>query len=487
MNNSLRSQTLQAFFWVFFERVGNQGIQFVVSIILARLLLPEEFGLLAMLTVFIAVGQTFINSGFGQALIQRENVTHVDECSVFYFNIFLGFLSAGLLCLAAPLISVFYQQPLLGPLTYALSLNLVINAFGVVQVTLLTRHIDFKTQLKIGVIATIISGAIGVAMAFTGFGVWSLVAQSLAANLLHTLMLWVFNSWRPSLVFSLTSLREMFAFGSRLLASGLLDTIFDNIYLIVIGKIFSPVSLGYYTRAKGMQQLIVFNMSDIIRRVTFPVFSKVQNDRPRLKRGIRNALLMLALINFPIMIGLAVVAKPLVLVLLTETWLPCVPYLQLLCVVGLLYPLHVLNLNALSAQGRSDLFFRLEVIKKVTVVLAIIITYRWGVAAMIHGQIFVSVFAYYLNTYYSGKLLDYPMTEQVRDFLPYLAATSIMGVGVYMIRYVAIFSNQLMLLVAQVVAGFVCYAGICYCFRVSAFMEVVAMIKSRKLGVVYTE
>ena len=266
-------------------------------------------------------------------------------------------------------------------------------------------------------------------MAYRGFGVWSLVAQSLGSNLFHTVLLWLFHRWRPAWAFSFVSLRTMFSFGSKLLFSGLLNTVFDNLYLIVIGKVFSASDLGFYSRAKGLQQLPVKNISGSVGRVTFPIFSSVQDDKARLKRGLRKALTTISMLNFPMMIGLAVVARPLVLVLLTEKWLPCVPYLQLLCAVGLLYPLHAINLNVLKAQGRSDLFFRLEILKKILVVIAIAITYRWGISAMICGGIATSCLCYCLNTYYTRKLLDYPVTEQIRDLLPSLILASVMGGG----------------------------------------------------------
>ncbi|MBW2662678.1 MAG: lipopolysaccharide biosynthesis protein [Deltaproteobacteria bacterium] len=484
MSDGLKNKTLHALFWSFFERIGQQGVQFIISIILARLLLPEQFGLIAMLTIFMAIAQSFINSGFGQALIQKQDATHIDECSIFYFNILVGFFAAGLLCLAAPWIAGFYNQPLLVPLTYALSLNLIINAFGLVQITLLTKHIDFKTQLKVSVIATVISGTIGVTMAFNGFGVWSLVAQSLSGNLFRTALLWLFNTWRPSLVFSFVSLRGMFAFGSKLLCAKLIATIFNNIYLIVIGKMFSATDLGFYSRAKGLQQLPVDNISGIVSRVSFPVFSSVQDDKPRLKRGVRKALLMLAMVNFPLMIGLAVVARPLVMVLLTEKWAPCIPYLQLLCVVGILYPVHVINLNVLTAQGRSDLFFRLEILKKILIVIAISVTYRWGIIAMIYGQIVTSCLGYFLNAYYTGKMLDYPITEQIQDLIPSLALAGIMGLGVYALKYAHI-ANQLALLSAQIMTGIVLYAVLCYIFRISSFMDVIEMVKSKLLNLRY--
>ncbi len=477
-HDGLKNKTLRALFWGFLERFGQQSFQFVITIILARLLLPEEFGLIAMVRIFMAIATSFINSGFGQALIQKQNATHIDECSIFYFNILVGFLAAGLMCLAAPWIAVFFNQPLLVPLTCVLSLNLIINAFGIVQRTLLTKQIDFKAQFKVSVIATAISGIIGVTMAFNGFGVWSLAVQSLGSNLLRTILLWIFSTWRPSLIFSFTALRKMFAFGSRMLASGLLDTLFNNIYLIVIGKLFSPVCLGFYTRARGLQTLPVRNISTIIKRVTFPVFSLVQDDKLRLKHAVRKALTTLALINFPLMVGMAVVAKPLVLVLLTEKWLPCVPYLQLLCMVGILYPFNMINLNVLIAQGRSDLFLRLEILKKVLVVLAIVATCRWGIIAMIYGQIATSCLSYCLNSYYTGKMLDYPITDQIHDFIHSLLLACIMGSGIYVLNYTPI-NNQLVLLLVQIMTGVLIYTGLCYIFRISAFMEVVEMVKPK--------
>ena len=395
MLDGLKSKTLHGLFWSFFERVGQQGIQFFISIILARLLLPEEFGLIGMLTIFMAIAQSFMDSGFGSALIQKKEATHVDECSIFYFNILVGALMAGGLCVTAPWIATFYDQPLLVPLTRLLSLNLVINAFGLVQTQILTRQINFKTQMKVSMLATLLSGIIGVTLALQGFGVLSLVVQSLSSNLFRTIFLWCFNTWRPTWVFSFRALREMFGFGSRLLLSGLLDTIFRNIYLVIIGKIFSPAALGFYSRAKSLQQLPVNNLSSVVCRVTFPVFSTMQHDPVRLKRGVKRALGTMMLVNLPLMIGLAVVARPLVVVLLTEKWLPCVFYLQLLCVAGVFYPLHVINLNVLTSLGRSNLFLRLEILKKILTVVAVVVTYRWGIAAMIYGQIVTSFLAYY--------------------------------------------------------------------------------------------
>jgi teichuronic acid exporter len=471
LKTDLKRTTAHGLFWSFFERIGQQGIQFLIAVILARLLLPEQFGLIAMLTIFMAVAQSFVESGFGSALIQKQDATHLDECSVFYFNILVGFLVAGALFFSAPWIAAFYQIPLLTPLARVLSLNLIINAFGVVQTTLLTKRIDFKAQMKVSVIAAVLSGSIGISMAFRGYGVWSLVAQSIAGNLFRTSLLWVFLPWRPSRIFSWTSLRSMFSFGSKLLFSGLLDTIYNNLYLVVIGKMFSPMELGYYTRAEQTQRFPVANLSSTVGRVTFPVFSSMQDDNARLKRATRKALSNLAMINFPLMIGLAVVAKPLVLVLLTDKWLPSVPYFQLLCVVGMLYPLHVINLNVLMAQGRSDLFFRLEIYKKATITAAIFLTARWGIIAMIYGQIATSVIAYYMNSYYTGRLISYPASEQIKDTFPILSLSLLMGFGVFMAGYIPL-QNNLVMLLSQVSIGVILYISLCSFAKISSFVEI---------------
>jgi len=473
MSRSLKSKTVHALFWSFLERGGEQGIRFVVSVILARILFPEQFGLIAMLTIFIALARSLVDSGFGSALIQKKEITHEDKCSVFYFNIVLGFVMAGLLCLAAPWIAAFFGAPLLTPLTRVLSITLVTSSFGIIHGILLSKQLDFKMWLKVRLISTFISGLVGISMAYKGFGVWSLVAQQLTSSVVNALSLWVLCSWRPSLTFSVAALRGMFGFGSKLLVSSIIDTFFKHIYLIVIGKVFAPAQLGYFGRARGIQQLPVNNLSIPVKRVTFPVFSTIQDDKERLKRLVHKAMTTLVLIHFPIMIGLAIVAEPLVIVLLTEKWVPCIPYLQLLCFAGLLYPLHLINVNVLIAQGRSDLFLRLEIVKKILTIIAIAITWRWGIKALIYGQIAQSFIAYYLNCYYTGKILRYPFQEQVADVMPYLSAASLMGAGVYVIRLAPI-ESRLMLLVGQVVTGALLYTTLCYGFRLTAFKEAVS-------------
>ncbi len=476
---SLKNKTISALSWSAIDRFGSQGVQFVISIILARLLLPEQFGLIGMLTIFFAVAQTFVNSGFGSALIQKQDATHIDECSIFYFNIFVGFVAVGVLWLCAPLIAAFYDQPILTPLTRFLSLNIIINSFALIQTTLLSKNIDFKTQTKVSIVSAVLSGIIGIILAYQGLGVWALAIQQVCGNLFRAIFLWLWFAWRPSLVFSFAALRQLFGYGSKLLLSGLLDTIFQNIYLIVIGKLFSPAALGFYTRAKLFQQMTSENFTSILSRVSFPIFSTLQNEPVRLKYAVKKSLTFSAYVVFPAMIGLAVVAEPLVIVLLTEKWLPCVPYLQLLCVIGLTYPLHVFNLSVLKSKGRSDLFLRLEIIKKVLITLNIVVTWRWEIEAMICGQIVLTLIAYYLNSYYTASLINYSTWEQIKDLMPALTAALLMGAGVFAIQRLLPQSSALLNLLVQIGSGMLLYAAISKLLHLSVFDEIVLEIRGR--------
>jgi teichuronic acid exporter len=470
MDDSLKSKTLRAVSWTFFEAVGVRGTQFIVGIVLARLLVPEQFGLIGMLAVFMAVAQSLLDSGFGAALIQKRDVAHVDTCSIFYFNIVVGFVAAGLLCLAAPWIAAFYHQPILTPLTRAMSAIIVINSFALVQNTILTRELNFRAMTKVSLIGSVLSGIVGISAAAAGFGVWSLVVQQLSNAFVHTVLLWLVSPWRPAWVFSRKSLRGMFGFGSRVMASGLLNTIFANIYWLTIGKLFSAMDLGYFTRAQKMQELPTLTLSWMVGRVTFPVFSSIQDDRVRVKRGLRKVLTSLAFVSFPITVGILVTARPLVIVLLTEKWAPCVPYLRLLCLAGLLFPMNWFNTNVLYAIGRSDLCFRLEVIKKTLIVISIAILWRWGIEALIWGQVVVSILSYGFNSYYNGVLIGYPIWEQVRDLMPYAVPTVVMGLGVYLIGHIPLPSDWLLLLI-QMFTGVALCLGFARLLRLPEFLE----------------
>ncbi len=478
VTENLKDSTINALSWSFLESVVTRALRFVVSVILARLLFPEEFGLIGMLLIFIAVAQVFVQSGFDAALIQKSDATEADICSIFYFNILVAVLAAGALCLAAPWIASFYGQPVLAPMTRALSLTLVVDSLAAVHSTLFTKEINFKAITITSLVANLFSGLIGVFMAVKGFGVWSLIAQQISISLVTSITLWVLSPWRPKLMFSLESLRRMFGFGSRMLFSGILNQVFENIYFVVIGKMFSAADLGLFTRAKTIQELPSLTLSNVVGRVTFPVFSKSQGDPDRLKRGLRKALKALVLLNFPLMVGLAVVARTLVIVLVGQKWAGCIPFLQLLCVVGLLFPLQSMNLNILMAMGRSDLFLRLAIIKRVLTVLNIVIASHWGVLGIIYGMVGLSLVFFYLNSYYTECLIGYSRVEQVKDFLPYIGVAAIMGVSVFSIGSIK-FSHLIYLLLIQIFTGACVYAGLCRVFRLTAFIEVSQELSAR--------
>jgi O-antigen/teichoic acid export membrane protein len=467
---SLTARTLGALRWSALLTVGEQGMRVLVSLIIARLLLPEEYGLTAMILVFVGIAEVLISSGFARAIIQSREPSHLELCSVFYFNIAVALVCAGLLAAGGPLIAAFYHLPILAPLAAVMSIDLVISAFGLVQNTLLTKRLDFKAQFWAKLAGTVSSGVVGIGMAWQGCGVWSLVGQCLVANGVMVGCYWLGANWRPSLAFKFYALKPMFSFGSKLLASSLLDVFFRNIYLIVIGKAFSAADLGLYTRAQQLQQIPVDNICTITDRVMFSSFASIQHDKQHLRRALRKSITALSMIVFPAMVGLAAVAKPLVLVVLTAKWAGCIPFLQWLCAGGALFPMQMINLSALTAQGRSDLFLRLEVIKKCVLIVAVAVTWQWGIMVMIYGQIAAMLVCYFLNSYYTDKFLDYGLVAQLKDMIPYGFSSLVMG-GVLCVIQAGNWNSNLLLLVVQVFTGAAVYLVLCRLLSLGAFME----------------
>ncbi|MFH1115223.1 MAG: MOP flippase family protein [Pseudomonadota bacterium] len=480
--SDLKTKTISALIWSSTDKAGVYLLQFVMGIVLARLLEPADFGLVGMLTIFLVLIQIFTDGGLSAALIQKKEPTNEEFSTIFYFNVLSAALGAGILFLCAPLVAGFYNEPLLDPLTKVLSLNLVFGSFGLVQSTRMTKRLDFRTQTKITLIATASSGFFAIMAALHGFGVWSLVIRELSGNVVRTTLFWMSSDWRPSPAFSIRRLREMLGFGSRLLASSLLFRLVDQADLVVIGKAFSAQDLGFYTRAGSLARVAPSGFSVVVNRVTFPVFSTIQDEPRRLKNGLKKILRVLALINLPAMTGLFVVALPTVELLLTPKWTPCVPYVRLLCLVGLLHPLHVINLPVLLAMGRSDLYLRLAIIKAVLTLSNAAVAWRFGIEALIWGQVALSIVCYYVNSYYTGILIGYSFLEQVRDLFPYLLGAVAMAVVIYPVKWL-VPNNNLALLACQTVFGGLIYIGICRVFKLAGYMEVRGMLRSRMSAV----
>lgn len=479
MTSSLKGKTVKGLIWSTLERFSVQGIQFVVMIIMARMLTPNDYGLVGMLTVFIAVSQSLVDSGFSQALIRKLDRTETDNSTVFYFNIAVGIILYGLLFAIAPLIADFYKEPQLTLITRVISLSILFNSFVVVQLALLTVKIDFKTQAKAAMIATLVSGGLGIWMAASGYGVWSIVAQQLTNLGISTILLWHLAHWRPRLTYSWKSFHELFGFGSKLMVSGLIDTVFRNIYLIVIGRMFSAADLGYYTRAHQFTDFPSSNITGIIQRVTYPILCSIQNEDERLSNIYRKFLRLSAFIIFPLMMGLAAVAKPLVLVLLKEQWLFTSTLLSIICFSMMWYPIHAINLNLLKVKGRSDLFLKLEIYKKIVSITILCITIPMGLIAMCIGSFCSSMIALIINTYYTGKLIRVGYFRQMHDLFPTFLLSISMGGVVYFIMNQLPFSN-FWLLITGTCIGIIYYVSLSMLFKFNEFQELLELFKRRK-------
>ena len=415
----------RSFFWNLSENLITQVIQFTIGIIMARILMPSDYGLVGILYVYTAICATVTNGGFSAALIQNPARDESDYSTVFFFNLVVSVALALLLCALSPLIASFYHQPLLEGLTKVMALPMVINAFNLVQRTRLTIQLNFGLLAKIGVTAALVQGATGVAMAYNGFGVWSIAWAQVAGALTSCLLCWILSGWKPSKGFSSAAFKRMFGYGSKLLTSSLIDTVWNNIYPLIIGKFYTPASLGYFTRAHGYATLPSATITDVVSRVTFPILSEMQHDKQQLQKSYNQMLLLTAFFMFPLMIGIATLAEPLIRLMLTDKWIPCVPYLQILCVTMMLYPVHALNLTLLKVIGRSDLFLRLELWKKSLGIIVLIVTLPLGIEAMCWGMLFLSVISLFFNTHYTGKYLQLGIFQQIKFCLPILAMTSL--------------------------------------------------------------
>lgn len=474
---SLKQKTFKGTLWSTLERFSVQGIAFVVMIIMARILTPDDYGLVGMLTVFIAVSQSLVDSGFSQALIRKQDRSEVDNSTVFYFNIGVGIVLYLILFFCAPLIARFYNQPILTPLTRLISLSVLINSFVVVQRALLTVKIDFKTQAKASFSAAILSGVVGITMAYTGYGVWSIVWYQLTNLTVNVGLLWIFSKWRPKWTYSWNSFRELFGFGSKLAISGIIDTVYKNIYLIVIGKVFNAADLGYYTRAQQFAEFPSSNVSGIIQRVTFPVLCTIQDDDNRLRDVYRRFLRLSAFVVFPLMIGLAAVAHPFIILVLKEKWDFAAVLLQIICLSMMWYPIHAINLNLLQVKGRSDLFLKLEIWKKCIGVVILCATVPLGLIAMCWGNLVSSLIALIINTHYTGKLIQVGFLTQMKDLIPTLIYSLTMGGIVWAI--VQLLPDNILRLSIGIIVGIIYFLAITKLTRSADLRELLSFVKTK--------
>lgn len=474
---SLKKKTVNGVIWSAIDRFSTQGIQFVFSILIARLLMPSDYGVIAMLGIFLAVSNTFVDSGFGAALVQKANRTETDFSTVFYFNIVVAIIFYALLWLASPYIASFYNIPMLKDVTRVVALTLVFSALGGIQNAKLSIAINFKTRAIISLISALSTGCLGLYLAYSGYGAWALVFQMVFSSLLNTILLWCFVRWMPSLVFSWQSFRQLFSFGSKLLASALLDTIYNNVYTLVIGKVYSSSSLGLYSRASGLAQYPSSNITGVLQSVTFPVLCSIQNDEERLADAYKRFIRMSAFVVFPLMIGLASVAEPFIRVVLTDKWEGAIYLLQIVCFSMMWYPIHAINLNILQVKGRSDYFLKLEIIKKIQGVCILCITVPISIVAMCYGSIVSSLLSLVWNTYYTKRLIGYGFLSQIKDLLPIIIHSLLMGGIVLLVTH--FIEVMWIKLFAGILAGGIYYILGAYIMHFDELKEVLAIIKRK--------
>lgn len=476
---SLQNKTISGIIWSFLEQIGKRGITGIVTLVLAAFLAPEDFGLVAMISVFIEISGTIMESGFREALIRKKDAQQTDFCTAFYTNIALGLFAYFILFETAPYISEFYNEPRLTLLIRVVGIVIIIQSFQVIQIASLSKKLDFKTQLMASIPGALISGVIAILLAYLGAGVWALIAQIVLSVFFMTVFLWLYNRWRPGLLFSFNSLKQMFGFGSKLFLSSLIDIIFQNLFVVVIAKLFSAKEAGYYFFASKIQNMLIMQMTIAVQRVTYPALSFLQDTPEKLKVGFQKLLKVLTFIIFPSVILVVALAKPAIEFFLADSWLPVVPYVQLLLLAGLLLPVHSVNLNILKVKGRSDLFLFLEVIKKILIVLVLWVSSIYGIYAILIGRIVNSIIAYIPNGYFSKKLIGYGIREQITDFAPVLMVSGFMGLVLYGLQWYFEWSAwvELVFLGALGLAGFL---SISHFLRLKAY-EIVKELAIEKL------
>ena len=462
--------------WSAIERFSVQGIQFVLTIIIARLVLPSDYGLIAMLGIFLAIAQVFVDSGFSNALIQKKDRTETDFSTVFYFNIIISIVFYLLLYVSAPYIASFYKEPNLSSVTRWIGLNIIIAGFSIVQRAKLTINVDFKRQAKASLTAVLISGIIGIALAYKGWGVLALVVQTLSNNLLNTLLLWIFAKWIPKWEFSRESFNTLFSFGSKLLLSGLLHTIYMNLYSLVIGRQYSSMEVGFYNRAYQFANFPSINIVGIIGRVTFPIQCGMQDDNKRLKIFFIKYLRMSCFIIFPLMIIMAVLSKPLILLLLADKWLPTAELLSILCFAYMWYPVMVVNNQILNVKGRSDYFLHAEILKKVIAITILFITLPFGIRTLCWGIVVYNFFDMIIIIYYSKKVISVKYLEQIRNIMPIFFVSLLTGGIVYLSTQ--FFEGYLLVqLAVGNLMGLLVYVLTCLILKIQEIDQIVLIIK----------
>ena len=473
-----KNKVAYGLFWKFMERMGAQVVTFALSIILARLLEPNDYGIIALILAFIAIADVFAEGGFGNALIQKKDADNTDFSTVFYFNIVFSSVIYLILFLLAPIIASFFQNSLLKDTIRVLGLRVPIAAVNSVQKAFVSRNMLFKRFFYSTLGGTLFSAIIGIVLAYSGFGVWALVIQYLSNTIIDTIVLWFTVKWRPDKIFSLERLEKLFSFGWKLLCSGLIETIYQQLRNLIIGKIYTKQDLAFYNRGNQYPSLVVNNINTSISSVLFPVIAQSQEDKKRVRDITRRSIMISSYIMCPIMMGLALIAKPLIEIMLTSKWLDCVPFLQISCFTYAFYPIHTSNLEAIKAVGRSDLFLKLEIVKKIIGVLVLIFIMKHGVMAIALSGIGITIVTSIINAYPNKKLLGYSYIEQIKDVLPGIFLSIIMGIPVFFLGTIQL--DNIMKIFIQIVVGGIIYIVLSIIFKNESFKYINRMLSEMR-------
>jgi len=470
-----KKEVISSLFWKLLERGGTQGIQFIVQIVLARLLVPEQFGTIAIVMVFITLAQVFVQSGFNTALIQKKDADEVDFSSIFFLSLGIAVILYVVIFIFAPLVSNFYDDEILTPVLRVLSLTLFTGAFNSIQNAYVSKNMLFKKLFRSSLGAIIISGILGVTAAYRDLGVWALVIQQLSNQVSICIIMWFSVKWRPKFVFSFQKVKGLFSFGSKLLISQIINVLYMDLRTLIIGKVYTKSTLAYYNRGEQFPKLIVTNIDGSIQSVMLPTLSSYQDNKVRAKEIMRRAIKSSSFLLFPMMIGMAVVAESLVTIVLKEKWLPAVPFLQIFCFSYALMPIHTANLQAINAMGRSDIFLKLEIIKKIVGLIILFISIPFGVIYMAMGSALSSVVSTFINAYPNKKLLNYSYLEQWKDLTPSLTISLIMGGIIYLYNFLILESWLILLL--QIISGIIIYIILAKVFKLESYNYLLNIIK----------
>ena len=476
MSESLKDKTVKGVGWSAIDNIVQTGVTFVVSIVLARLLTPDDYGLIGIVAIFTTVCTALINGGFTTALIRTKDATDDDYNTAFICNLCISITLYLIIYFCSPLIAAFFKRTELISLTRVSSLGMIIGALAMVQQTRLTKRIDFKSQTKITLIASVTSGIVGIVMALLGFGVWSLVAQQLVMHSIRTVLLWIVNKWIPRLRFSSKSFHELFGFGWKMMVSRVLDTVWLELYQVVVGKFYSPATLGQYTRSKQFSKLLSQNLTQVIQRVTYPVLSNIQDDKERMVSAYRRIIKTTMFITAISMFFLGAISEPLLYCLIGPKWHEAATFLPLICISGSFYPLHAINLNMLQVQGRSDLFLGLEIVKKIIALGPLAIGVFIGIMPMLYTNILTGIIAYFLNSHYSGKFLGYSSWMQIKDIAPSYGVAVLIALSVFFLRYLPF--SYWIILPFQMFVGGIMFFFLCRVSNMKEYKELSKIVSS---------